>query len=792
MHSGNIRFSPKSIIMIRDMTEEELLESGRRIGNLLKHYQTVALWNLAGPLANGVLVQTTSAASAAVGDNSAPSDQNSNLFASTSATTESDTAAMSTTAPPESSSGSGSKTGNSSSSSRSCCPSLFWKTTAAAVDPDDNDNDDDDGLVRISRRQRRKRTIHYQQQEQQYNDKQNNNNENKFNNNLIINNNNNNNSSSSSSSSSKKRKSKSIYSRHSMGGVNIGDNDNNNNNNNDRPPALPVLAARDSGAPMLCQQTLFEGESVACFVVGGERRLCFTQLLHSASFRQFSFADISRACAFLHIQCPPTSREQLDTLKLLGILPVSSTSCGLVTKSDATRLHSFLRIQSRASMLAKQRREAERGGIDGMYHHQQQQDQEQLVHGENLKNGGAKPAWLVVEHECFGGCRGRYYVHLYSTPAAECIECCDCGDLLSPETFVSHSHRNYERCVCHWGFDSANWRVYIHLPFDQDDTFYLHLLEQFKGRFEARSRHHDSTTLKRPLTDGTLSEERAKRRRCDAPEKMATFDKCSNLIHQHQQHLHHHQQQQQQQHHHQHHHHLHHHQQQQQLPIIDPALCHAYASMLYAERNLLRAQAVGGPLATAGLAKPEYGGALDLSSASIFPQIPAAPLDLSIRFANNCPLPIVRDCDVQSTSLAKNIQMEKDERMLKSLRMNRPETSDCTGVAGVEQLLNMDAKCMPGPTAQMQAKHPLLNKGLQSTGNESIDALLKKYISDPVGLQEIQSKLFECFKDAEMKMCSLSLQNRVLLQELLQAENRRQLVAQNLLPISTLLTKSFF
>ncbi|OUC47978.1 c-SKI Smad4 binding domain protein [Trichinella nativa] len=362
--------------------------------------------------------------------------------------------------------------------------------------------------------------------------------------------------------------------------------------------------------------------------------------------------------------------------------------------------------------------------------HQQQQDQEQLVHGENLKNGGAKPAWLVVEHECFGGCRGRYYVHLYSTPAAECIECCDCGDLLSPETFVSHSHRNYERCVCHWGFDSANWRVYIHLPFDQDDTFYLHLLEQFKGRFEARSRHHDSTTLKRPLT--------------------------------------------------------------QQLPIIDPALCHAYASMLYAERNLLRAQAVGGPLATAGLAKPEYGGALDLSSASIFPQIPAAPLDLSIRFANNCPLPIVRDCDVQSTSLAKNIQMENDERMLKSLRMNRPETSDCTGVAGVEQLLNMDAKCMPGPTAQMQAKHPLLNKGLQSTGNESIDALLKKYISDPVGLQEIQSKLFECFKDAEMKMCSLSLQNRVLLQELLQAENRRQLVAQNLLPISTLLTKSFF
>ena len=48
----------------------------------------------------------------------------------------------------------------------------------------------------------------------------------------------------------------------------------------------------------------------------------------------------------------------------------------------------------------------------------------------------------------------------YTKPGAECIECLECGGLFSPQKFVCHSHSPQNR-ICHWGFDSANWRHYI-------------------------------------------------------------------------------------------------------------------------------------------------------------------------------------------------------------------------------------------------------------------------------------------------------------------------------------------
>ncbi|KHJ47425.1 SKI/SNO/DAC family protein [Trichuris suis] len=78
----------------------------------------------------------------------------------------------------------------------------------------------------------------------------------------------------------------------------------------------PVLVPRDSGLPLRCEQTLFEGEWITCFVIGGEKRLCLTQFMHSRSLRRFTFSDINKTCAYLNIHCPPCSREQMEALKV--------------------------------------------------------------------------------------------------------------------------------------------------------------------------------------------------------------------------------------------------------------------------------------------------------------------------------------------------------------------------------------------------------------------------------------------------------------------------------------------
>lgn len=60
--------------------------------------------------------------------------------------------------------------------------------------------------------------------------------------------------------------------------------------------------------------------------------------------RDFSIAEINRTCAELHIYCSRCSPDQLEILKVLGILPFNTTQCGLITKTDAERLVSTLGV----------------------------------------------------------------------------------------------------------------------------------------------------------------------------------------------------------------------------------------------------------------------------------------------------------------------------------------------------------------------------------------------------------------------------------------------------------------
>ncbi|CAH1239349.1 SKI [Branchiostoma lanceolatum] len=250
------------------------------------------------------------------------------------------------------------------------------------------------------------------------------------------------------------------------------------------PQHFPVFIPQDRGSAERAE-TLLEGETISCFIVGGEKRLCLPQILNSV-LRDFSLQQINVVCDELHIFCSRCSHEQLETLKVMGILPYSAPSCGLITKTDAERLCN------------------------------------ELLH----RRGGATPqpaptkprdktaASFKVYHECFGKCKGVFCPDLYDSPFSQCIECTDCHGAFSPQKFVCHSHKAQENRTCHWGFDSANWRSYVLLSKDQDTEEFQEALEDMKAKFDFMNR------FKRKQS-GSQDEIASKRARSDEAMKFA-------------------------------------------------------------------------------------------------------------------------------------------------------------------------------------------------------------------------------------------------------------------------------
>ncbi len=196
----------------------------------------------------------------------------------------------------------------------------------------------------------------------------------------------------------------------------------------------PVFSSRDRGQADL-SETRLAAREIACFEVGGEKRCCLPQILNSV-LDQISLQAIHAACDELQIYCSTCTPEQLEVLKLAKIIPITASQCGLITKSDAERLCSMLLDRSPPVASAS--------GFNAM----------------------ASPFSFRVQHECFGKCRGIVLPEAYTSATAKCIECLECEGLFCPPKFVCHSHRNKENRTCHWGFDSANWRAYLHLADD--------------------------------------------------------------------------------------------------------------------------------------------------------------------------------------------------------------------------------------------------------------------------------------------------------------------------------------
>lgn len=84
--------------------------------------------------------------------------------------------------------------------------------------------------------------------------------------------------------------------------------------------------------------------SLLCSCSESDLKQTLFQILTSV-LKNFSISEINRTCAELHIYCSRCSPDQLEILKVLGILPFNTTQCGLITKTDAERLVSALEAE---------------------------------------------------------------------------------------------------------------------------------------------------------------------------------------------------------------------------------------------------------------------------------------------------------------------------------------------------------------------------------------------------------------------------------------------------------------
>ncbi|KAI1882762.1 hypothetical protein AGOR_G00238270 [Albula goreensis] len=234
------------------------------------------------------------------------------------------------------------------------------------------------------------------------------------------------------------------------------------------PPVLgggPLLVPCDSSTELT--HSLLEGESISCFMVGGEKRLCLPQVLNSV-LREFSLQQINAVCDELYVYCSRCDAEQLSILKVLGILPFNAPSCGLITLTDAQRLCNALLRPGAPLPL---------------------QDPSGKLPAQGLLKGGAGSgeASFQVEHQCLGKCQGLFLPRFYSQPDAPCIQCVECQLLFAPQKFVMHSHRSPDKRTCHWGFDSAKWPCYLQLGRKYlgtpEEAALKQLLDEMKEKF---------------------------------------------------------------------------------------------------------------------------------------------------------------------------------------------------------------------------------------------------------------------------------------------------------------------
>uniref|UniRef100_A0A182NTE3 c-SKI SMAD4-binding domain-containing protein n=1 Tax=Anopheles dirus TaxID=7168 RepID=A0A182NTE3_9DIPT len=198
-------------------------------------------------------------------------------------------------------------------------------------------------------------------------------------------------------------------------------------------PGVPIMTTPDPDCGIV-QMTMLEGKRIGCFLLGGETRLCLPQIFNNI-LMDFSVEQINRSIQELMIYLYNCTDQQLQEFKRANIIPDTAKTCGLITRTNAERLCSSLLHQ------ANELRPRLKGGG-----------------GSGVTNGSFR-----VYHRCFGKGEGLFVPEVYSFEEPTCIECAECRGLFSPQKFVCHQHEPQEIRTCHWGFNSSNWRSYIHV-----------------------------------------------------------------------------------------------------------------------------------------------------------------------------------------------------------------------------------------------------------------------------------------------------------------------------------------
>ncbi|VDM10644.1 unnamed protein product [Wuchereria bancrofti] len=229
----------------------------------------------------------------------------------------------------------------------------------------------------------------------------------------------------------------------------------------------PLLLPSDHISSSL-KSTRLNGHLIYCFVIGGECRLCFPQII-SVVLHDVPINDINELFINLNIHISVASQQQLDTLKLAGIMPMTADSCGLITKSDAEHLVAKLLPQCSGYRLATTALSTTTTAAAATPTTTMIKSYDEIMMNDAIP----------VMHDCFDGCTGILIPMLNSD---EQIECTQCKLLFTGEKFVSHSHSIQQiQRICHWGFDSSNWRHYLHLPESyENDLKALQKLELYK------------------------------------------------------------------------------------------------------------------------------------------------------------------------------------------------------------------------------------------------------------------------------------------------------------------------
>jgi len=216
-----------------------------------------------------------------------------------------------------------------------------------------------------------------------------------------------------------------------------------------------IAVSRVRRDPYRRLEATLEGESISCFVVGGEGRLCVPQILNTVLSR-FSLSEIHTACDSLRIHIALADDRQLTVLRREGVLPQTAHGCGLITLTDAQRLCGVLLGNGRGTQPSS-----------------------------STTTAFDEPRDVIpVMHRCFGKCAGSL------RPSTRLVRCAACRQEFDVQQFVCHSHGDQESRTCHWGFDAANWRVYLQLAPDVGDDERLQTyLDYFKDYADATTTH---------------------------------------------------------------------------------------------------------------------------------------------------------------------------------------------------------------------------------------------------------------------------------------------------------------